>query len=557
MRRAIANDDSTLRCATPRSASSTSRSLALLCSCALALLVGCAKDEAAVPHPELIGQSITHLQAAIESGDTSSEALVQAYLARIEALDKNGPRLGSVIATNPDALEQARTLDRERKEGRLRGPLHGIPILIKDNIETADPMPTTAGSLALADNVTNRDAPLVANLRAAGAIILGKANLSEWANFRSEHSVSGWSAIGGFTKNPHVLDRSPCGSSSGSAVAVAAGLVTASIGTETDGSITCPASMNGIVGLKPTVGLLSAQHIVPIAHSQDTAGPMGITVRDVAIVLDAMVGSEAACEPPAQNCRRGDYLGALSHDALAGKRIGVLRFEHPRQPQIAPVYEKALRQLRDAGATLIDLKEPEMGPIYEAEDRVLHVEFKAHLNEYLATLPDTVSHRTLADLIEFNRNESRELAWFGQEIFVKANATAGLDDPEYRQALETAKRRAGAEGIDRMLAENKLDFIVAPTTGTAWRIDLINGDHFPGFFSTLPAVSGYPHLTVPMGEVQGLPLGLSFIGPAWSEDRLLAAGFAFEHLARVSIHPKFVPSIEAAADASAAQKGRR
>lgn len=512
---------------------------------ALLALAGCDRDRS-LPHEDLQGRPIAQLQAALESGAITSEALVRQALARIEALDRRGPALGAVISLNPQALEQAKALDRERAERGARGPLHGIPILIKDNIETADPIATTAGSLALAHNVTARDAPIVANLRTAGAVVLGKANLSEWANFRSEHSISGWSAVGGFTKNPHVLDRSPCGSSSGSAVAVAAGYVPASVGTETDGSITCPAAMSGVVGLKPTLGLLSARHIVPIAHSQDTAGPFGTNVHDVTVMLDAMVGSTPACQSKLPACRRDDYIGALAADALQGKRIGVLHFEHPRQPQIGPIYERALEILRAAGARLVDVREPDMKRIYAAEDIVLHVEFKTDLNAYLRTLPESVAPRSLTDLIAFNAAEPRELRWFGQEIFVKSNATEGLDDEVYLEALAASKLAAGPHGIDRLLAEHELDLLVAPTTGTAWRIDLVNGDHFPGSFSTLPAVAGYPHLTVPMGDVQGLPLGISFIGPAWSEATLLAAGFAFELRAERPPKAAFVPSIELA-----------
>ncbi len=510
----------------------------------LGSLLACTGERASIPHEELQGRSISELQVALRSGTTTSEALVRAYLARIEALDRKGPELRAIISLNPDAVEQARALDRERQERGARGPLHGIPILVKDNIESADPTATTAGSLALASNITRRDAPVIANLRAAGAIILGKANLSEWANFRSEHSISGWSAVGGFTKNPHVLDRSPCGSSSGSAAAIAAGYAPASVGTETDGSITCPAAMNGVVGLKPTLGLLSAQRIVPIAHSQDTAGPFGTSVLDVAIMLDAMVGPTPACDGPVPGCRKDDYLGALAADSLHGKRIGVLRFKHPRQPQIAPIYDDALQVLREAGATLVEVDEPEMDAIHAAEDIVLHVEFKADLNAYLETLPDTVETRSLEQLIAFNQTEPQELRWFGQEVFLKSNATAGVHDDRYLQALALSKRAAGPDGIDRLLREHDLDLLVAPTTGTAWRIDLVNGDQFPGSFSTLPAVSGYPHLTVPMGEVQKLPLGLSFIGPAWSEAELLGAGYAFEARAKLALRASFLPSIE-------------
>jgi amidase len=496
----------------------------------------------AAPHEELLGKSIAELRRELDAGTLTSEALVRAYLERIEAIDRSGPEIRSVLAVNPDALSQARTLDAERKQRRLRGSLHGIPILIKDNVESTDPLPTTAGSLALANNVTKRDAPIVANLRAAGAIILGKTNLSEWANFRSEQSISGWSGLGGLTKNPHVLDRSPCGSSAGSGAAIAAGLGAGSVGTETDGSITCPSSMNGLVGLKPTLGLLSGQGIVPIAHSQDTAGPMTLTVRDAALMLDAMVGKTPACERPAMNCRRADYVAALSPSWLKGKRVGVLRFKPPRQPQMEPVYERALQVIRGAGAELVEIATPEMGPIYEAEDLVLHTEFKADLNAYLATLPPSVTTRSLEALIAFNDANKRELVLFGQDIFKKANATVA--DQKYRDALALGKRLAGAEGITRMLRDNRVELLIAPTAGTAWRIDTVNGDQFPGSFSTLPAVSGYPHLTVPMGTLNELPLGISFIGEPWSEDKLLAAGYAFEQSGKANVKAKFLPSID-------------
>ena len=526
-----------------------------------ALLAACV-NEAAPPHPQsqpqlheqLLGKSVTDLSHDLESGATTSEALVTAYLARIDALDRRGPALRSVIAVNPDAQEQARALDRERKERGSRGPLHGMPVLIKDNIETSDRMPTTVGSRALKANITGRDAPIVANLRAAGAVILGKTNLSEWANFRSDDSISGWSAVGGLTKNPHVLDRSACGSSAGSAVAVAAGLAPISVGTETDGSIVCPAAMNGIVGLKPTLGLLSSRHIAPIAHSQDTAGPMGASVRDVALLLDAMVGEAPACEPPAEGCRRADYAGALSADALKGKRLGVLRFKEPRQPQIAPVYEQALASLRLLGAVLVEVETPDMSSIHAAESIVLHVEFKHDLNAYLATLPEAVKIRSLNALIEFNRTDARELHFFGQDVFIKAEGSPDLNDSGYREALATSRRLAGAEGLGRLLSASKLDLLVAPTTGTAWRIDYVNGDQYPGSFSTLPAVSGYPHLTVPMGAVRALPLAISFIGAPWSEAELLAAGFAFEQAANVRLTAAFRLSLES--EGAAGVRGR-
>jgi len=489
-------------------------------------------------------RTLSELRADLDARKTTSVELVEAFTRRIEAIDRNGPKLRSVIAINPDALKQARALDKELRTKGPRGPLHGIPVLLKDNIESADPMPTTAGSLALAGNLTHRDAPIAANLRAAGAIILGKTNLSEWANFRSRNSTSGWSAVGGLTKNPHVLDRTPCGSSAGSGTAVAAHLAPVAVGTETDGSIICPSAMNGIVGLKPTLGLLSGKHIIPIAHSQDTAGPMTMTVKDAALLLAALVGDAPACDPPSAGCSKSDYTKGLVPTALNGKRVGVLRFEPGRNGYVTPVYERALNHLKEGGATLIEIKMPDTARVGEAEDIVLHAEFKADLTAYLAGSPAKIPVRSLEQLIEFNKKTPAELALFGQDIFERSNGMPPLSDAKYTNALADGKRLAGVEGIMKMLAEHKLDFIVAPSTGVAPRVDSINGTRSPGSFTSLPAVSGYPHLTVPMGEVQGLPLGMSFIGAPWSEDVLLSAGYAFEQRAKARISPKFIPSID-------------
>ncbi len=494
---------------------------------------------------EPYNRTLSELRADLDSRKTTSVELVQAFTRRIEAIDRNGPQLRSVIAINPDALKQARALDKELQTKGPRGPLHGIPVLLKDNIESADPMPTTAGSLALIGNVTHRDAPIAANLRAAGAIILGKTNLSEWANFRSSGSTSGWSAVGGLTKNPHVLDRTPCGSSAGSGAAVAAGLAPIAVGTETDGSIICPSAMNGVVGLKPTLGLLSGKYIIPIAHSQDTAGPMATNVKDAALFLAAMVGDAPACDPPSAGCAKSDYTKGLVPTALNGKRIGVLRFEGNRNAYVTPVYERALKHLKDGGATLIEIKMPDLPGVDEAEDVVLHAEFKADLNAYLAGSPAKIGIRSLDQLIEFNKRTPAELALFGQDTFEKANAMPPLSDAKYMTARADGKRLAGVQGITKMLAEHQLDLIVAPSTGVAPRVDSINGTRSPGSFTSLPAVAGYPHLTVPMGDLKGLPLGMSFIGAPWSEDVLLAAGYAFEQRAKARIVPKFIPSVEA------------
>jgi amidase len=494
----------------------------------------------------LHASSLSDLAADLAAGRVTSEALVSAYEQRIKSIDWNGPALHAVLALNPDAASDARALDEERRAHGARGPLHGVPILVKDNIETLGPLPTTAGSLALLGNVSGRDAPVVARLRAAGAVILGKTNLSEWANMRGSPSVSGWSGVGGLTKNPYALDRSACGSSSGSGAAVAAGLAAAAIGTETDGSITCPASVNGIVGFKPTLGLVSRTHIVPLAHSQDTAGPMARSVRDAAMLLTVMAGSDGLDPATLQADRYAtDFTKALDGGALQGKRLGVMRFEAGFHPTTDAVFANALDVLRAAGATLVEIDAlPGRNDIGDAEGLVLATELKADLHAYLRGTPKAVTARSLADLIAFNRAHGpRELGLFGQELFEKAEATKGLDDPDYLAALAKSKRLAGAEGIDRMLAEYKLDALVAPTTGPAWVVDTVDGDHALGQTSTLPAVAGYPHLSVPMGQVAGLPVGLSIIGPAWSDARVLAYGYAFEQKLGLHMAPSFTASL--------------
>ena len=518
--------------------------------CALVFYAAAAGTAMSAPEHDAIraaGRSIAAMQEDLRAGRTTSEKLVAACLARIAAIDKAGPALQAVLAVNPRAAEDARQSDRERQAG-VQGPLHGIPILLKDNIETADPMPTTAGSLALRGNVSGRDATVAARLRAAGVIVLGKTNLSEWANMRGSRSVSGWSGVGGLTRNPWSPDRSACGSSSGSGAAVAAGLAVAAIGTETDGSVTCPASVNGVVGLKPTLGLVSRHNIVPLAHSQDTAGPMGRTVRDVALLLAAMAGSDPA-DPATRDAdrHRADYAAGLDAGALHGRRIGVMRFEAGFHPETDAVFAHALDVLRQAGATLVEI--PKLpgavggaDAIGDAEQLVLLTELKADLSAYLATTPAAVQSRTLADLIAFNNaHGDRELGLFGQELFEKAQATAGLADPAYLAARATSLRLAGAEGIDRMLAENKVEALVAPTAGPAWVVDTVNGDHSSGQTSTLPAVAGYPHLSVPMGLVAGLPVGLSIVGPAWSDGLVLRFGYAFEQALGFQAEPGLRP----------------
>jgi amidase len=514
-------------------------------TCAAAVALACsAIQPAAARTVDLVSErSIDDLQTMLRSGQTSSSALVDAYLKRITQIDKAGPRLNSVIVTNPDARTQATALDAERRSGKVRGPLHGIPILVKDNIETADRMPTTAGSLALKDNLSGRDAPLVARLRAAGAIILGKTNLSEWANIRSTRSSSGWSAVGGLTRNPYALDRNACGSSSGSGTASAASLGAGSIGTETDGSITCPAAVAGLVGLKPTIGLVSRTHVIPISSSQDTAGPMTRSVRDAALLLTAMAGSDPNdAVTAAADSKRGDYTAQLAPGALKGKRIGVLRFAVGPDKKTAAVFETALADLKHAGAELVSIDTFENRQrIREAEQIVLMTELKAGLNSYLATTPKNIRYRTLSDLIAFNEaNSAAELRWFGQDRFHEAEATKGLSDAVYLKAKADGQRLAGSEGIDHLLKTFAVTALVAPTTGPAWTTDLVNGDHFGGGGAGgIAAVAGYPHLTVPMGTIEGLPVGISFIGTAWSERDLLGLGYAYEQASRRRRPPEF------------------
>lgn len=487
-------------------------------------------------------RSIDELQTMMARGQASSAAITAAYRARIAEMDRKGPALHAVIALNPDAAAEASASDARRKERALLGPLDGIPLLIKDNVETRD-LPTTAGSLALAGNATGRDAPLVARLRAGGAVILGKTNLSEWANIRSTRSMSGWSAVGGLVRNPYALDRSVCGSSSGSGAAVAASFATAAIGTETDGSVVCPSSMAGIVGLKPTIGMVSRTHIVPISHSQDTAGPMGRTVRDVAILFSAMVGSDPADAATAPaDAHRIDYASELSAGALNGVKLGVIRPD--LSPDLAAVYNFALAQLAAAGAILVEVKPPKTD-LDDAENTVLLTELKANLDAYLAAIPAAVTTRTLDQVIAFDvTHATQEMPYFGQEQFLKAVKTRGLADPDYLAARATSL--AGARGaIDQMLKAAGATMLVEPTYGAAWLSDPVHGDQFTGpSASGLPAIAGYPHLTVPMGQVRGLPVGLSFVGPAWSEGTLLAAGYAFEQKAHARAVPRYLATVK-------------
>jgi amidase len=483
----------------------------------------------------------TALEAAQPAMGSAQQRTADA-IARIQRID---PQLHSVIAIDPTAMGQAARIDASSS----RGPLAGEPVLLKDNIEAAGPLPTTAGSLALAANITGRDAPLVARLRAAGAVILGKTNLSEWANIRSNHSISGWSAIGGQTRNPWALDRNACGSSSGSGAAVAAGLVRMAVGTETDGSVTCPAAINGVVGLKPTVGLVSRTHIVPISHSQDTAGPIAASVREAAILLTAMAGSDPADSATAEaDKRKTDYAALLDANSLKGKRIGVMRFASGFGTDAA--FETALAVLRERGATLVEIKKFDDSGIGNNELTVLLTELKADLGTYLKGSPAPIPVRSLADVIAFDKAHARqEMALFDQGTFEQAQKAKGLDDPAYKKARAASFNAAGPNGIDRLLKPYRLVALVGPTMPPAWLIDAVNGDQSAGGGAgSLAAVAGYPHLTVPMGLVRGLPVGLSFIGPKWSEARLLSLGYAYEQARGPFPTPKFYRSIEESPD---------
>jgi amidase len=491
-------------------------------------------------------RSIDQLQADMTARRATSVDLVRAYLKRVERLDRRGPTLRSIIALNPRALNQAKALDAERKAGRVRGPLHGVPVLIKDNIDTLG-MPTTAGSLALKDNYTRRDAPVVARLRAAGAVILGKTNLSEWANIRSNSSMSGWSAVGGLVRNPYALDRTACGSSSGSGAAVAASLAAAAVGTETDGSVVCPASVNGLVGFKPTLGLVSRTHVVPISHSQDTPGPMTKTVRDAAAMLNAMVATDPADAATAQaDARRRDYAAGLSASALSGLRVAVYRPEN-MGADLTARFDAALGVLRSAGAVLVDVKRPKLDGLGDAELTVLLTELKADLDAYLATTPPGVATRTLDQVIAFNRaNAATEMPFFGQELFEQAAATKGLRDPAYLAARAKSLRLAGAEGIDAMLKAVNATILVQPSYGAAWLTDTVYGDQYNGpSASGLAAVAGYPNLTVPMGLVDGLPVGISFVATAHGDQAVLGAGYAYEQRSRARTAPRYLPTADA------------
>jgi amidase len=498
----------------------------------------------------VVEASVADLQAAMASGKLTSKSLTQLYLARIKAIDKSGPRINSVIELNPDALKIAADLDKERKQGKLRGPLHGIPVLIKDNIATADRMQTTAGSIALIGAKPPRDAFLVTRLREAGAVILGKANLSEWANIRSTRSTSGWSSRGGLTRNPYALDRSAAGSSSGSGASVAASLAAVTVGTETDGSIVSPAAASGVVGFKPTVGLISRAGIIPISHSQDTAGPMARTVEDAAILLAALAGTDARDEATRDaSAKATDYVKLLDKNALQGARLGVVRNQFGGRNDLASAeIEKALTILKAQGATLVDLPElPNANKYGRSGYDVLLYELKADMAAYLAEYAPDAQVKTLADIIAFNeKNRDKAMPYFGQEHFVRAEAKGGLDSKEYLDALANNHKFSREEGIDKALMEHKLDALIAPTGAPAWLIDFIRGDNAGGGFTSPAAVAGYPHITVPAGYVRGLPVGLSFVGTAWSDARLLSLAYAFEQAAKPRRAPTYAKTLNVA-----------
>jgi amidase len=503
---------------------------------------------APAPPFELEEASVADLARGMASGQYTAAGLTAQYLQRIESMDRSGPKVNAVIETNPDAAAIAGRLDDERKAGKVRGPLHGIPILIKDNIDTADQMRTSAGSLALGESRAPRDSGLVERLRAAGCVLIGKTNLSEWANFRSFHSSSGWSGRGGQTRNPYALDRNPCGSSSGTGAGIAANFAAIGIGTETDGSIVCPSSANGLVGIKPTVGLVSRAGIIPISASQDTAGPMCRSVADAAALLGAIAGADP--RDHATTSSHGhvepDYTKFLDAAGLKGARIGVARKYFGFSLAVDKIMDEAIAALKHAGATIVDPADmATTGKYDDAENDVLQYEFKVGIADYLAALGPAAPHKTLADLIAFNdRNRDREMPWFGQEVFLASQKRGPLTEAKYKSARAKCVAMSRGGGIDAALAHHKLDALVAPTGGPAWTTDLLNGDHFAGGSSSPAAVAGYASLTVPAGHIFGLPVGLSFIGGAWSEGKLIRLAYAYEQETKVRRAPRFLATAD-------------
>jgi len=522
-----------------------------LAGCAAAATVPAAAREpdapAKVRPSELDELGIAELQEGMVSGKFTARSLVERYRARIEEIDRRGPAINGVIELNPDAAEIAEALDRERKDKGPRGPLHGVPLLLKDNIDTADRMATTAGSLALVGAKPPKDAFLVDRLRKAGAVVLGKTNLSEWANIRSAASTSGWSGRGGLTRNPYALDRNPSGSSSGSAAAVAASLCAAAVGTETDGSIVSPSSVNGVVGIKPTVGLVSRSGVVPISHSQDTPGPMGRTVRDAATLLGALAGVDP--DDAATKDGRGkaaDYTRFLDADGLKGGRVGVVRNLFGFNDAVDAVADDAVQTMKRLGAVVVDPTDiPTLGKFEEAELIVFLYELKADLNAYLERLGPAAPVHSLKEVIEFNRrNAKKEMVYFGQDLFLKAEEKGPLTSREYREALGLTRLLSRKEGIDAVMDKHRLDALAAPTAGPAWVTDLVNGGGGSGGSSSPAAAAGYPNVTVPAGFVFGLPVGVSFFGRAWSEPTLLKLAYAFEQATKARKPPRFLPTAD-------------
>jgi len=524
-------------------------SVTSLSSCASEQKENASKEVAnSIPPFELEEVTVQEMQKGMESGKYTAKLLTELYLKRIEDIDKNGPKVNSVIEVNPDAIAIAEQLDKERSEGNIRGPLHGIPIMIKDNIDTGDQMQTTAGALVLEGSKAAEDAFIIKKLRESGAVLLGKTNLSEWANFRSTRSSSGWSGRGRQTRNPYILDRNPCGSSAGSGAAVSANLCAITIGTETNGSIVCPSSTNGIVGIKPTVGLWSRSGIIPISHTQDTAGPMARTVADAATLLGPLTGMDEKDEVTknSEGKTHTDYTQFLDVQGLQGKRLGVLRDNMGFHEKVDEILEETFELMKAQGAELIDPVELKSSREYgQAGFQVLLYEFKDGVNKYLAGLGENAPVKTLQEVIEFNKaNAAKSMPYFQQEILEMAEEKGDLESPEYKEALETILKMAREEGIDKTMAEHQLDAIIAPTGGPAWPIDVITGDHFGGGSSTPAARSGYPNITVPAGYVHGLPVGISIFSTAYREPELIAIAYAFEQASKIRKAPQFLPTFE-------------